>query len=228
MGFIDWTIKKPDQTAAIYIGWMRCDAMIKGWLNTTMEKDIRNNVKYASMAEVTWNDLKERFGKRSAPRGYELKQTLTTTRQDETLVLTYYMKLRVLWDELIGKKLIDLKEKKKLYEFLLGLDGDYSTIRTQIMAMNPMSTLGLAYHLVSEDEQKRNLTIGKRTGVDLAAFQAFVPSNLDCNQQTNKNNQREGDDKGAKVDASPVANVALGTPTTNMTGLELKDIDWSG
>lgn len=49
--FIDGTIKKPDPTAAEYMIWMRYDAMIKGWLNTTMEKEIRNTVKYASTAE---------------------------------------------------------------------------------------------------------------------------------------------------------------------------------
>ncbi|KAJ0616771.1 putative retrotransposon Copia-like protein [Helianthus annuus] len=76
VGFIDGTIKKPNPSTAEYMGWMRCDAMIKGWLNTAMEKEIRNSVKYASTAEEMWKDLKERFGKQSAPRAYELKQTL--------------------------------------------------------------------------------------------------------------------------------------------------------
>lgn len=42
MGFIDGTIKRLNQTVAEYMGWMRCDAMIKGWLNMAMEKDVRN------------------------------------------------------------------------------------------------------------------------------------------------------------------------------------------
>lgn len=208
MGFIDGTIKRPDQTAAEYMGWMRCDVMIKGWLNTAMEKEIRNSVKYASTAEEMWKDLSERFGKQSAPRAYELKQRLTATRQDGASVSTYYTKLRVMWDELqsvlpnprcscdgcscgIGKKLEDVKEKERLYEFLLGVDGEYSTIRTQILAMNPIPTLGAAYHLVSEDEQQRNVTTGKRNIVDATAFQAFVPSKRDVHQQPNKNNQTE-------------------------------------
>jgi hypothetical protein len=90
-------------------------------------------------------DLKERFGKQSAPRAYELKQLLTSTRQEGVFVSTYYKKLRVLWDELksvfptprcacsgcscgLSMKMTDLKEKEKLYEFILGLDGDFATI----------------------------------------------------------------------------------------------------
>ncbi|KAJ0547746.1 putative retrotransposon gag domain, retrotransposon Copia-like protein [Helianthus annuus] len=99
-GFIDGTMKKPEPTSTEYMPWMRCDAMIKGWLNTSMEKEIRNSVKYASTAEEIWSDLKERFGKESAPRAYELKQSLTNIRQDGASISAYYTKLRVLWDEI--------------------------------------------------------------------------------------------------------------------------------
>ena len=57
IGFIDGSIKKPDKTAADYMAWTRCDAMIKGWLTTAMEKDIRISVKYANTSSEIWNDL---------------------------------------------------------------------------------------------------------------------------------------------------------------------------
>lgn len=71
--FIDGTIKKPKKGSADYMPWMRCDAMLKGWLTTTMEKNIRNSIKYVSTASEMWSDLRERFGKESSPRAYELK-----------------------------------------------------------------------------------------------------------------------------------------------------------
>ena len=49
-GFIDGSIKKPEMKSDKYLPWMRCDAMIKGWLTTAMEKEIRNSVKYAKTA----------------------------------------------------------------------------------------------------------------------------------------------------------------------------------
>ncbi|XP_076961087.1 uncharacterized protein LOC143637636 [Bidens hawaiensis] len=57
IGFIDGTIKKPIPSAAEHMGWMRCDAMIKGWLNTAMEKEICGSVKYARTTEEMWKDL---------------------------------------------------------------------------------------------------------------------------------------------------------------------------
>ncbi|XP_076944543.1 uncharacterized protein LOC143615263 [Bidens hawaiensis] len=50
VGFVDGTLKKPEKTATDYMPWMRCDAMIKGWLTTAMEKEIRSSVKFAGTA----------------------------------------------------------------------------------------------------------------------------------------------------------------------------------
>ena len=57
VGFIDGSIKKPEKTVDDYMLWMRCDSMVKGWLTTPMEKDIRNILKYASTDSKMWNDL---------------------------------------------------------------------------------------------------------------------------------------------------------------------------
>ncbi|GKA32670.1 putative retrotransposon copia-like protein [Tanacetum coccineum] len=98
-GFINGSIKKPEEKSSEFMPWMRCDAMIKGWLHTAMEKEIRSSVKYAMTAREIWVDLKERFGKVSAPRAYELKRSLTFTKQDGTSVSAYYTKLRGIWDK---------------------------------------------------------------------------------------------------------------------------------
>lgn len=60
--FIDGSISKPEDGLSTLILWKRCNAMVKGWLNTAMEKKIRNSVKYAKTAEEVWNALDERFG----------------------------------------------------------------------------------------------------------------------------------------------------------------------
>ncbi|VFR00717.1 unnamed protein product [Cuscuta campestris] len=176
--------------------------MVKGWLTTAMEKDIRSSVKYTNTASEMWNDLMERFGKESAPRAYELKQSLTVTRQDGASVSAYFTKLRGLWDEIqsalhiprcscggctcqIGKKLVELHEKERLYEFLMGLDMEFAVIRTQILAIKPLPSLSNAYHLVSEDEKQRQVATSRNSNSsqEVAAFQAFVPTRRDTQQQ---------------------------------------------
>lgn len=146
-GFIDGTLPKPEEDAQDYKAWLRSDAIVKGWITIAMEKEIRNSVKYATTARQIWEDLQERFGKESAPRAYELKRTLTTIRQDNQSVSAYYTMMRGIWDEIdsvsppptctcnncscnLGKRLMESKEKEHIYEFLMGLDDIFGTIKT--------------------------------------------------------------------------------------------------
>nr|GEV91432.1 retrovirus-related Pol polyprotein from transposon TNT 1-94 [Tanacetum cinerariifolium] len=152
-----------------------------------MEKGIRDSVKYANTSSKIWSDLKERFGKESAPKAYELKKKIIATRQEGSSVSTYYTRLRSLWDESqsnfsfpccscnkctyeLGKKITAHLEKKKLYEFLMGLDSDFNVIRTQILATKPVSTLGTAYHMVAEDERVRCDNGGEFTSNSMITF----------------------------------------------------------
>nr|KAJ0200847.1 hypothetical protein LSAT_V11C600316720 [Lactuca sativa] len=119
--------------------------------HTAMDKEIRSIVKYANMALEIWNDLHERFGKESAPRGYELKQSITQTRQEGTSISAYYTKLSSIWDEIDSILLTP----------------------TQIHATKPTPNLGTSYYLVVEDEQQRNIVAGKKftPTPDAVAFQ---------------------------------------------------------
>ncbi|XP_071690278.1 uncharacterized protein [Rutidosis leptorrhynchoides] len=190
-GFIDGSIKKPDQGSSTYMLWMRCDVMVKGWLITAMEKDIKTSVKYANAASEIWSDLKEWFGKESAPRAYELKQKLSLTHQDGSTVSVYYTKLRALWDEIDSMLsvpkctcgLCTIKDKERLYEFFMGLDSQFSVIITQILAMNPVLNLRNAYHLVAEDERQRAISTDKRSGDEVAAFKASSHMRREGNRQ---------------------------------------------
>lgn len=79
-GFVDGSIPVPDESAPEFPLWKRCNAMVKGWLVVAMDKEIKNSVKHTKTAHEIWSDLKERFGKESAPKAYELKRDLTLTR----------------------------------------------------------------------------------------------------------------------------------------------------
>ncbi|XP_076885099.1 uncharacterized protein LOC143534517 [Bidens hawaiensis] len=155
-----------------------------------MEKEIRTSVKYASTTQEIWADLKERFGKDNAPKAYELKHSLTMIKQEGSSISAYFTRLRSIWDEIesmfpislcmcngctcgLGKKLNDLKDKERLYEFLLGLDSEYGTIRTQILAMQHTPAHNSAYHLVYDDEQQRAIFGSKIPINDATTFQAF-------------------------------------------------------
>ncbi|KAG6393276.1 hypothetical protein SASPL_147517 [Salvia splendens] len=173
-----------------------------------MDKEIRNSVKHAKTAPEVWEDLQERFGSESAPRAYELKHILSLTRQKKMYVSAYYTKLKGLWDEIqaisplpkckcggctcdINKQLIAMKEKERLYEFLMGLDESFGTVKTQILSTKPVVSLGASFHLVSEDERQKQIYATEKTSVGAAAFQTQAARLNDKNWREPKENRRE-------------------------------------
>ncbi|CAA0836121.1 Unknown protein, partial [Striga hermonthica] len=187
-GFVDGSISMPDEKSADLLTWKRCNAMVKGWLVVAMDKEIRNSVKHTKTAHEIWKDLEERFGKESAPKAYELKRNLTLTRQEKMSVSAYYTKMKGLWDEIdavfsaprcscgkctcgMPKLFAEKVERERVYEFLMGLDDTFNTIRSQVLSTTPLPSLGVAYHLVAEDERQRLIVNSRNPTIDGAAFQ---------------------------------------------------------
>ncbi|CAN1284730.1 Retrovirus-related Pol polyprotein from transposon RE1 [Linum perenne] len=188
-GFVDGTLTKPDDKSNDYPHWIRCDAMVKGWLKAAMTKDVRNSVRYATTAAEIWKDVKERYGKASAPRAYEVRRALSLLRQEGLGVSAYYTKLRGYWDELralapmprcvcsnctcdIQRSLIAATDREQLYMFLMGLNEAFGPIKTHILSLQPTPTMAQAFHLVLEDEQQRQISSSQHSTIEAAAFQS--------------------------------------------------------
>ncbi|KAL7604497.1 uncharacterized protein LOC111878599 [Lactuca sativa] len=148
MGFVDGTMPMPKEDSDELMNWRRCNAMVRGWLVSSMEKEIKISVKYAATARDIWVDLGECFGKENAPRSYELRRTVTTIRQGDMSISAYYTKLRSVWDEIqsispthscvckgckcdVNKEFMKLREKERLYDFLMGINDEYNAVKTQ-------------------------------------------------------------------------------------------------
>ena len=61
-----------------------------------------------------------------------------------------------------------------MYELLMGIDGTFSNVRTQILISKRTTTLGTNYHLVVEDEQQRVISATRKTVHDVDSFQTFT------------------------------------------------------
>lgn len=99
IGFVDGTMQQPKADSADLSHWIRCDAMVKGWLKSGMDKEIRKSIRYAKTAREIWMDLSDRFGQGSAPRAYEIRRDIAYLRQNKQPVAVYYTKLKAFWDE---------------------------------------------------------------------------------------------------------------------------------
>ncbi|KAJ0102246.1 hypothetical protein Patl1_05719 [Pistacia atlantica] len=103
-------------------------------------------------------------------------------------VAGYYNKLKGLWDEMqsispipqctcqgctcrVVTKFAAVREKEKLYDFLMALDEVFGTIKTQILNTKPTPGLGSSYHLVVEDEQQKQVSVARRSAMEVIVFQ---------------------------------------------------------
>ncbi|CAL1389558.1 unnamed protein product [Linum trigynum] len=186
--FVDGTLP-PATTPEEKDALRRCNAMVKGWLKIAMSKEVRSSVRFANTAREIWVDLQARFGQGSASRLYELKRTIICLQQEKLYVSAFYTKLRGYWDEKnsltpsldctcagchcdVRRRQREVREGEQLFDFLMGLDDAFSTVKSQILAMKPVPSLGEAYQLVINDEQQRQITHNRRPKSEAAVFQA--------------------------------------------------------
>ncbi|CAL1391749.1 unnamed protein product [Linum trigynum] len=197
MAFVDGSLPRNQAgSGERQSSWDRCDANVKGWLKTAMTKEVRNSVRTATTARAIWIDLQRRFSKGSAQRAYELRRTISSTRQEKQTVSSFYTHLRSLWDEMqavegvahcscggctCGGCSCDLVQKQRekqdiarLFEFLMGLDDAYSVIQSQILGTKPTPTLADAYQMVAAEEQHRHITNARRPPIETSAFHTQI------------------------------------------------------
>ena len=135
----------------------------------SVSNEIRNSILYAENAREIWVDLRERFSQSNAPKIYQLKQSIASLKQDDLSVSAYFTKLKSLWDELnslsvvqpcscgIGKFAAERIQQDQAMEFLQGLHDRFSTIRSQILLMDPLPNSTKMYSLVRQEEKQQEI-----------------------------------------------------------------------
>ncbi|XP_074276910.1 uncharacterized protein LOC141600568 [Silene latifolia] len=75
-GFLDGSCSKPHVTDKKFKQWFRSDIMVTKWILNSLNKSIRENLKYVKSAEELWEELLERYGSANAIEIYQLKKDL--------------------------------------------------------------------------------------------------------------------------------------------------------
>ncbi|KAJ9551410.1 hypothetical protein OSB04_015455 [Centaurea solstitialis] len=181
LGFVNGTIKKPSTKNEIAI-WERCNDMVSSWLLNSVSPDIRTSIMYTEEASAIWADLDERFSQSNAPKIYQLKQSIATLKQDDLSVSVYFTRLKALRDELNsispppacicgnGKLQIEKLNQDHAMEFLQGIHDRFSTIRSQILLMDPFPSITRIYSLLRQEEKQQEINTSSVPFVESAAL----------------------------------------------------------
>ncbi|GKA56794.1 cysteine-rich receptor-like protein kinase 8, partial [Tanacetum coccineum] len=130
--------------------WERNNDMLISWILNTVSEQIENNPNFLNSASKLWLELQE-----------------------------HYAQIDGLWDEFDALEAPYLclcvcscangmingerDQRKRLIQFLMGLDECYSNIRGQILLMQPLPTTAKAYTMVRQEEKQREGIAPKST-----------------------------------------------------------------
>ncbi|KAK4404468.1 hypothetical protein Sango_0815400 [Sesamum angolense] len=179
LGFITGACRKPTGDPELIEQWTRVDCMVASWLLNTMTKNISNAFIYAKSARTLWIDLEQRYGQRNGPLLYQLEREIASVSQGDLSVVDYFTKIQMLWDELVqvrpipectcgctytcgvAKATVDLAEQRQLMQFLMGLNHEYDTVRSQILVNEPLPSVNVAYSMVLRVEKQRQVHLAE-------------------------------------------------------------------
>ncbi|XP_050896338.1 uncharacterized protein LOC127103092 [Lathyrus oleraceus] len=143
--------------------------MLIAWLLNTIEPSLRSTLSYYDDSQSLWTHLKQRFCVVNGTRICQLKASLGECKQGKGEELSaYFGRLSRVWDELmtyvkkptckcggctcdINQQVIDLSTEDYLHHFLMGLDGIYATIHSNLLSQDPLPNIDQAYQRVIQD-----------------------------------------------------------------------------
>lgn len=188
LAFVDGTITETKDDSTDIEDWWMVNSMLVVWILNTIEPSLRSTITYMESVRNLWEDFQQRFSIGNGARVYQLKTDLAGCKQMGQTVVVYYVKVKVMWDELISfeptptckcggckcniaKELEKKREEEKVHQFLMRLDDAiYGTICSNILSMDPLPNLSRAYAIIIQEERHINIARSKEERGDAVGF----------------------------------------------------------
>ncbi|XP_071714371.1 uncharacterized protein [Rutidosis leptorrhynchoides] len=171
------------------------------WILNTITDQISNSLNFVNTASELWKELQEQYSQLDGHRIYQLSNEISQLKQNQCTIEVCYYKLKGYWDEIDaieapyictcicncgnGKLNVERDQRKRLMQFLMGLDECYSNIRGQILIMQPLPNVNKAYGMIRQEERQREATIVKPSISAALSAQTYYN-----NGNNNSNNSR--------------------------------------
>ena len=171
IGFIDGSLLKPQSVDhPLYTAWCKCNSTVLAWLFNSVSKDLQPSVVYFKTAREVWLDFQHRFSQGNGPRIFELRKEICSLAQEDLSISSYYTKFKSLWQELSDYRTCSCGHQAEdcVMSFLMGLNETYTTVRGQILLMDPIPPMGEVFSLLIQDEKQRK--VGKKNTIESSAL----------------------------------------------------------
>ncbi|XP_074306464.1 uncharacterized protein LOC141641711 [Silene latifolia] len=181
--------------------------MVMKWILNSLDKSIRDNLKYVRSAAELWGELLEHYGQANAIEVYQLRKDLDAVSQANLSLVEYYNKLKNYWETLnsldpipqcscgkislctctLMKRVITRENNSRLIQFLMGLNSGYDHVRTQVLSMDPLPTINRALGLLQKIEKQKQVVESVEVLAETSAYAAYKPAE---SHQTDKKSKK--------------------------------------
>ncbi|XP_071713208.1 uncharacterized protein [Rutidosis leptorrhynchoides] len=183
--------REPEKDSILRPLWERNNDMIISWILNTLTEEISNSLNCVSSAKDVWLELQEHYSQIDAHRVYQLANDVAQLKQNNSSIEAYYHKLKGFWDETDsleapymytcsctcenGKQNGEREQRKRLFQFLMGLDDSYSNVRGQILLIQPLPTTAKAYGMIKHEEKQREGLLPKPNAPAVMSITSNTP-----------------------------------------------------
>lgn len=194
LGFIDGLIPRPHADSADLARWERCNRMVACWILNSMSAELANSFIYTNSARYLWIEVVECYNQSTTPVVFQLKQELMKIHQGNLSATSYCTRLKRCWDEIaflneipccscenlekcgckVVARFLELENQDRLMHFLMHLNNEFESVKSQILSLDPLPSLNKAYYLVMQVEKQKQIT---NNVIDLVAFMAAQSGN---------------------------------------------------
>ncbi|GKD64836.1 cysteine-rich receptor-like protein kinase 8 [Tanacetum coccineum] len=151
--------------------WERNNDMLISWILNTVSEQIGNNLNFINYVSKLWVELQEHYVQIDGHMIFQLTNNMVQLKQENCSIEVYYHKLKGFQDEYDaleapymctcvcncnnGRINGERDQRKRLIQFLMGLDESYSNIIGQILLMQPLPSAAKVYTMVRQEEKQR-------------------------------------------------------------------------
>ncbi|XP_017410253.1 uncharacterized protein LOC108322618 [Vigna angularis] len=154
--FVLGIVSCPPADDVLHQAWKHCNKMVISWLTRSMTLPIKQYVMWMESAYEIWTDLLQRFSHGDKFRIADLQEALHSCKQGDSTIQ---------------------QERSDDYviKFLRGLNDEFSSVRSQIMLMEPMLTLTKTFSLILQQEREFHNSSSQIPQDSMANFNSHDP-----------------------------------------------------
>ena len=167
-------------TDSNYPQWARHDSIVISWIIENIDAEIVNQFIDYNTARDLWQGIENLLNSgRDELQIYDLSSTAATLRQGNSTIETYYEKISMLWKEIDRRMpnpmtcpqditaFNNFIQRQRLYQFLTEINEDLDKERRDLLHMDLLPTVDVAYATIRGEISRRKIMTGVSSpGID--------------------------------------------------------------